>query len=172
MDQIEYLRKEIIKQPSEINWDIFIKTCEDLKELLQEESFMGFKKGYVNLIRCSLYDFEKQLCHELGKFPDFLILKVNTQPALLKLIKQGSLTKDLLNQKFVLIFYDRNTVETKLSEHKYPIIKYRYSIQGKYKKEVEKKYHLISRAGGGKIRFQPEDLISMGREHLMNIIFE
>jgi hypothetical protein len=172
---LEWLRSEVLKDINEINWIKVVRTSNLLyRQKNDKSSYFGITKGYVNLIKVGGIYSCRELAIEMKKlYGDENVLLPNNSHKVVHMIKDGIITTDTIVQKPILLFTDKNTVESVFHRHGIPFIKFHLSDKG-YKHE-DGTYHRVynwKRENDSPIKFEKNDFIAINRDGILSTLLD
>ncbi len=176
-ETISWMKKELLKSPDKIDWlSIAEKSKKLYKEINDKESFLGISKGFVNLVRTSIYDTKEIISDIQLVYPTANIRVVKYCTDINKLIKNGDI-KTLLEEDVPLILLtDRATVEMTLPKNQIPYLKFSATKKSKSTVDVNGKrtYERSTnwkKAGEKPITWKTGGLVSIKRDNILELIF-
>ena len=111
----------INKQSIEGNWEEVIKLAQmaiDEKYHGENTSFFGIKKGYINCFKGGAY-FLNELHGD-----DIKVFHFPNQPELGTALKNKEITPEIVNNNFVILSYDKDTVLGRLTRSEYKLLNF------------------------------------------------
>ena len=176
---LDWLRKEVLKEQNEIDW---IKVSDLSKKFYNEEnqknSVFGLSKGFVNFIKVSYMHFATEFSNELHLiYPNVKIYQCKTQSALIKVIKDGVITRDSIRNDLVVVFSDKLTVETVFNRYKIPFFKFNAARSYRSYKQEDVSYKREDRFSWRKegekgFTWKKGTGLSMRRENILESLFD
>jgi len=162
----------INKQSTEGNWEEVIKLAQmaiDEKYHGENTSFFGIRKGYINLFKGD--------CHLLNKLvtDDIKVFHFSTQPELGSALKNKEITADIVNNNFVILCYDKDTVLGRLTRSEFKLLNFsiRHSYAKAYFKNDSSGYIVKNIETGQQTVFEnANQLLAIEREKRIDKIFK
>jgi len=124
-------KKTIAKALSEENWDEVIRLATEVKN--GTTSFLNIKPGYINLIKSTWR--VREALEEIG----ITFLNAYDKADVNKLVKDGHLTAEKINNKPIMVEASRSTAVAKLTTLGYPVQTITVNERNKYIKDKDGK---------------------------------
>jgi len=169
---IEWIKKEMEKDPSTIDWLTIAGTATQLyKEYKSPENFLGLTKGFVNIVSCSNYAHKNVEPFITSLCPDAIILKGNYQSDIVKYVNGLTVDgfKKTCTDNILIILSDKITVDTYLNRIGIPFIKFRSLIQYESisSKDSSKPFMKWKKQGSKEIKISESDILIHKRDKLL-----
>lgn len=130
---LAWIRKEVAKSPSKIDWLRVIETARDIyREENESESILGLSKGFLNFVKLSSYYDSKNIAAEILSIynpNDVEILYGTYHNTVAKFIKEGKISQKTINEKIVVLLTERTTVERLFGQ--LPVMRFKSSYSYK-----------------------------------------
>jgi len=132
----------------------------------ENESYFGIKKGYINLIKCNFYTLNDL------KDNDIRLMECYSQADVNRSIKEGQINNELINNNFVILFYTKDNVVTRLIKLGYKL--QHFSLATRFSKKIDASRHTVKNLQTGiKTVFRnTSELIALEREKKIDKIFK
>lgn len=165
MENIEYLKNELEKDITQIDWREFIRVSKICYDKSLEKSILGLSLGVLNFIK-NKNVYSSGLYNYLDTNKNFFtVFWCNTEPALNKLIKENIISDELLKSgKYIIIIIGNTAGLTK----KIFNLKWDFLL---YKISKSKENYFLSQ-GENKIKFNKNTLVGIHREVILNKMLE
>lgn len=178
-ETISWMKKELLKSPDKIDWlSIAEKSRKLYKEINDKQSFLGISKGFVNLVRTSIYDTKEIISDIQLVYPSANIRVVKYCTDINKLIKTGDIKKLLEEDVPLILLTDRATVEMTLPKNQIPYLKFSAIKRSKSTLDVDvngkiiyERYTNWKKAGEKPITWKTGGLVSIKRDNILELIF-
>lgn len=172
---IEWLRSEVSKDINDIDWIKVVRTSNILyRQKNDQSSYFGITKGYVNLIKVAGMYSVNELSIELKKIygNDNVLLPSNSHKVI-GMIKEGIITTNTIAEKPILLFTDKNTVESVFHRHGIPFIKFNVSDRNLRQSDgTHKRTYTWKRENDKSIKFDKNEFISINRDGILSSLLE
>jgi hypothetical protein len=117
--------KEIIEALNNKNWDELIVLANKAKYSTVKETMFGIKKGYINVFKGHAASILEPELIQVG----IKTLKYVSSKRLVDDIRNGVLTKDLVNNEYVVLIINRYTCENVLFKNGFSTIIFDISVK-------------------------------------------
>jgi hypothetical protein len=117
--------KEIIEALNNKNWDELIVLANKAKYSTVKETMFGIKKGYINVFKGHAASILEPELIQVG----IKTLKYASAKRLVDDIRNGILTKDLVNNEYVVLIINRYTCENVLFKNGFSTIIFDISVK-------------------------------------------
>lgn len=133
----------IIEKLASKDWNEIEILAKEAAAETNNTSYFGFKKGCINLADINYINSYHKKDYELfidtlKSMGEFEVHLFEYQKHLIKALKAGIITKELCDNKFVVVVYSKDTLVTKLQDLNFPYLEYKLDINHVWDKDTKK----------------------------------